>query len=143
MSKHEQQSLRIKCVFGGDEIPNVSSETLKIYCEYLSNNITLPCLLIGRESMGFFSWEGRFQFGSGTDEEYRLKRKEEGSCKDKYELKIFDAFVEEDWNILVNVKRIPHYKKFTIPLSDLEVIDKNAPNFQLLDDYSVWCVNWH
>lgn len=132
---------RIKQVFGTDEIPDVSESTIKIYCEYIKKNLICPCLLTGIESMGFFAWEERFEFGYGSKDEYKQTRQEEGSYQDIYELKEFDA-VAQEWDIEVNVQRIPHHKKFTIPLSELQSTDETSPNYQLLNDYSVWRVNW-
>lgn len=31
--------------------------------------------------------------------------------------------------------------KYFIPLCELEVADKNSPNYQLIDDYRVWFAN--
>jgi hypothetical protein len=134
---------RIKQIFGADEIPSVTTDTLVIYFEYLTKRLTLPCVLTGIESMGYFRWEERYSFGYGSKEEHEQLRKERGSFKDKYELsKMNNARVEGDWDILVTVNRIPYRKKFEIPLSELQAKDKALPNYQFLDDYSVWYVNW-
>ena len=134
-------SERIKQVFGTKEIPSVTSKALRIYFGYLKKNLVCPCLLTGIESMGYFSWEARFSFGYGSEEEHQRLRRERGSFRDNYELSTFDARVGE-WDILANVYRIPHRKKFTIPLSELEAVDKESLNYQLLKDYTVWFVNW-
>lgn len=132
---------RIKEVFGTDEIPSVTASTIKIYFKYLKKNLDCPCLLTGIESIGFFGWEERFEFGYGSQDDYEQMRKEEGSHHDFYKLKEFDA-VADEWDIQVNVQRVPHHKKFTIPLSELEATDTASPNYQLLNDYTVWRVNW-
>ena len=62
--------------------------------------------------------------------------------KDKYELKEFDATVDGEWDILVKVQRIPYRKRFEIPLSQLQAVDKSSRNCQLLKDYTDWYVNW-
>jgi len=136
------QSTRIKYVFGTAEIPRVTGPMLKVYFEYLKENLTCPCLLTGIQSMRFFGWEARFSFGHGSKKEYERLRRQEGSYQDKYELKVFDAVVDETWDILVNVQRIPYRKRFTIPLSELQAVDKELANYQLLNDYTVWYVNW-
>ena len=55
----------------------------------------------------------------------------------------------------VSIKSLPHLEdmygiiaevrlgrnKYAIPLCELEVIDKNSPNYQLIDDYRVWFAN--
>ena len=139
---NDPQSDRIKQVFSTDEIPRVTGETLKIYFEYLNNNLCSPCMLTGIESMRFFGWEERFEFGHGSKEEYERLRRQKGSYKDIYELQKLDAVVDEEWDILVNVRRMPYHKRFTIPLSELQAVDKSSPNYQLLEDHTVWYVNW-
>lgn len=135
---------RIKAVFNTQEVLRVTGETLYIYFEYLKESLTCPCMLAGIESMGYFGWEERYSFGYGSKEEYERLRKENGSFRDKYELRTLeDAMVDEEWDILVNVQRIPYRKRFTIPLSELQVIDKTSHNYRLLHDYSVWFVNFH
>lgn len=133
---------RIKQVFGRDEIPRVTGETLHRYFEYLKVRLACPCMLTGIESIRFFGWEERFEFGYGSKAEYERLRRQEGSYKDKYELREFDAVVDEKWDILVKVQRIPYRKRFEIPLSQLQAVDKSSGNYQLLNDYTVWYVNW-
>ncbi|HNS45180.1 MAG TPA: calcium-binding protein [Alphaproteobacteria bacterium] len=134
---------RIKQVFGTAEIPVVTGATLNTYFEYLKVHLTCPCLLTGIESIGFFGWEERFEFGYGSKRDYERLRQERGSYHDHYRLKTLDAVVDEEWDILVKVQRVPHRKQFTIPLSELQAVDKSSANYQLLNDYSVWFVNWH
>ena len=145
MSEHTPpQFERIKAVFNTREIPDVTGETLHTYFEYLKENLICPCMLTGIESMGYFVWEERYSFGYGSKEEYERQRQKNGSFTDKYELgTLDDATVDKEWDILVNVQRIPYRKRFTIPLSELQAIDKASRNYQLLHDYSVWFVNWH
>ena len=140
----ELQFDRVKQVFGTDEIPDVTPDTLKVYFEYLQKHLSVPCMLTGIESMGYFRWEERYEFGYGSKKEYEQQRKERGSYKDKYELDTMsNARLEEDWDILVVVNRILYRKRFEIPLSELQAEDQTSANYQLLDDYSVWFVNWH
>jgi hypothetical protein len=139
----DAQTERIKKIFGTDEVPDVNQDTLRAYFAYLKKNISLPCKLTGIESLGYFHWEERYSFGYGSKEEYERLRKERGSFKDTYELVTMnDARVEGEWDIIVVVYRIPYRKKFEIPLSELQAKDEGSANYQLLDDYSVWFVNW-
>ena len=143
MSKIDEQFERIEAVFNTSEIPAVAGPTLHQYFEYLKANLTCPCMLTGIESIGYFGWEERFEFGYGSKGEYQRLRRERGSYHDQYELRTLeDATVDEDWDILVKVERIPHRKRFTIPLSELEAVDEDSDNYQLLNDYTVWYVNW-
>ncbi|MBN1887933.1 MAG: hypothetical protein JW850_08070 [Thermoflexales bacterium] len=141
MSQYDEQVERIKLVFGTDETPVVKIKTIRLYFKYLKKHLVCPCLLTGIESMGYFKWEERFSFGYGSEAEHTQLRRECGSFREKYEFSTFDAWVE-DWDILANVYRIPYRKKFTIPLSELQAVDKGSHNYQLLNDYTVWFVNW-
>ncbi len=139
----DPQFERIKAAFNAQEIPRVTGETLRTYFEYLKENLTCPCMLTGMESIKYFGWEARYSFGYGSKKERERLRREKGSFEDKYELgTLDDATVDEGWDILVNVQRIPYRKRFTIPLSELQAVDKASRNYQLLHDYSVWFVNW-
>ena len=61
---------------------------------------------------------------------------------DRYKIIAFEDELDEDYGILVNLRRISDGKRFTLPLADLKVADKKNPGYNLLDDYSVWFVNW-
>ena len=143
MSEIDEQFERIKAVFGTSEIPDVTRPTLVQYFEYLKANLECPCMLTGIESMGYFAWEERYEFGYGNKSEYKRLRQERGSHKDQYELSTLEnATVEADWDIMVKVERIPNRKQFTIPLSELEAVDKDSDTYEVLNDYTVWFVNW-
>jgi hypothetical protein len=43
---------------------------------------------------------------------------------------------------MVNVKRLSDQKEFILELDYLKAVDKKSKNYQLLDDYSVWYVNY-
>ena len=64
------------------------------------------------------------------------------SYTDIFKLLEFDEEVDPAYGILVDVKRTSDNKKFTLSLSDLEATDKQSTNYQLLDDFSVWFVNF-
>lgn len=61
---------------------------------------------------------------------------------DFYKIIAFDDEPDEDDGILVNLRRISDRKKFTLPLADLKATDKKSLSYEILDDYSVWFVNW-
>ena len=130
-------------VFGADEIPRVTPKTLKVYFNYLLKHLSLPCILTGIESIGYFGWEERFEFGYGSKKDYERLREERGSLNDNYELATLgNARLDRDSGIVVVVNRLPKRKRFEIPLSELKAEDKASDNYELLDDYSVWFVNW-
>lgn len=145
MSDYDEQSERIQSVFNLEEIPEVSEKYLEHYLKWLKGKLTLPCLLTGIESMGYFSWEERYDFGYGNKKEYERLKKQRGSYKDSYELKTLDNAKiggDWDWDILASVVRVSDQKQFTIPLSELQAVDESSENYQLLNDYTVWYVNW-
>ncbi len=132
----------------------VNRVNLEKYFEYLKNNIEMPCILTGIESAGCFSWEEYYTFGPGKRKKYEKLKRKYPSYTDKYELVSFDGF-DEDEGIFVQVITICdkvkvnlHFitisgrKKYTFPLADLEAVDENSNNSQILDDYSVWFVNY-
>ena len=143
MSDYDEQSARIQSVFNLAEISEVTEENLDHYLKWLKGKLKVPCILTGIESMGYFSWEERYDFGYGSQKDYERIKKERGSSHEQYELKTLDkAKVEEDWDILAPVVRVSDKKRFTIPLSELQAADNSSENYQLLNDYTVWYVNW-
>lgn len=91
--------------------------------------------------MGYFGWEEYYTFGPGNKREYEKLKKTSASFTDTYELLGFDDELYEE-GIVVNVRRVSDKRKFAIPLADLEAEDKKSKNYQLLDDYAVWFVNF-
>ncbi len=133
------QDDRIASIFGVDEVPEVSVETLRTYLQYIKDNIDSSCEITGIED---FQWEEYYIFGPGSEKEYEKLRKTNPSYMDHYKIISFEDEPYEDYGILVNLKRISDGKKFTLPLTDLKTTDKKTPSYQILDDYSVWFVNW-
>jgi hypothetical protein len=138
----DPQSTRILQILGAQEMPRVNAITLSTYLNYLKAHLQLPCLVRGIESIGYFGWEERFQFGYGSKVEYEKLRREYGSLKDEFDLKAVEGEIEPGWDMLVKVRRTGDGKRFTIPLSELKAVDENSDNAVLLNDYTVWIVNW-
>ena len=139
MSKFDKQRQRLADILGTKDVPDVDTETLKRYLDYLKQNLELPCQLTGIED---FPWEEYYVIGPGSKKEHERLRKTRPSYMDTYELLSFDGDVEADSGIFVNVQRVSDKKKFTLMLADLEATEKKSKNYQLLDDFSVWFVNW-
>jgi hypothetical protein len=137
-----QQEERIAAIFGKEEVPKVTDETIAIYFDYLKQHLELPCRLTGIEDMGCFAWEERYRFLPERAEEYEERRKEESSYKDTYELLNFENEHDSYAGLIVKVKRVPGRKRFVLPLVDLKASDPQSPNYQLLHDYTVWVKNW-
>ncbi len=139
----DPQFARIMQILGADEeVPFVDADTLPTYLNYLEEHLQLPCLVKGIESIGYFGWEERFQFGYGTKAEYERIRQEHSSLKDEFELNALEGEIEPEWDMWANIRRTSDGKRFTIPLSELEAVDENSDNAVMLNDYTVWIVNW-
>ncbi len=141
MSDFDEQEKRIAEIFGEDEAPDVNDDTLAKYLDYLKKNVKLPCRVTGIEDLGYFGWEEYYTFGPGNKREYERLKKTRASFMDTFELLDFNDELYEE-GILVNVKRVSDKRRFVIPLADLKAKDEKSKNYQLLDDYAVWFVNY-
>ncbi|MEZ4525758.1 MAG: calcium-binding protein [Desulfobacterales bacterium] len=125
-----------------DDRAAVGDENLGRYLKYLKKETVFPVTVTGIEDMGCFGWEERYTFGGGSRSEYENLKKKYPSFTDKYELLSFSEDFDEDEGLCAEVRRISDGKKFTLPLADLKTVEKNSKNSQLLDDYTVWYVNF-
>ena len=89
-----------------------------------------------------FNWEEFYIFGPGSKREYEILKKTRPSYTDIYVLNSIDNEYNGHFGLIANVTRKSDKKNFQIPLADLKAIDIKTRNYQLLDDYSVWCVNY-
>ena len=135
MPKLDKQDRRIADIFGTEDVPDVDTETLERYLDYLKQNLEFPCQLTGIES---FAWEEYYMYEDGSEKEHERQRQTRPSCMDKYELVSFDDNVDPEDGILVNVKRLSDKKTFVLPLAKLEATKRKSVNDQLLDDYAIW-----
>ncbi len=132
---------RIQAILGvaDEEAMGIDDENLEKYFQYLKKNVKFPCIVTGADD---FPWEEFYVFGPGDEDEYEEFKKTQPSFTDEFSILSFDDDYDEDSGILVNVRRISDKKEFTLPLEDLEAVDKNSNNYQILDDYSTWFVNF-
>ena len=145
LKKMDTQEERIAQIIADGDVDNEekqekSTETIAKYLHYLKENIEFPCIVTGIED---FPWEEKYVFGYGNKKEYEKLKKENPSYKDKFE--ILDFIEDEDYNdeqIFVSTKRLSDQKEFILELDYLKAVDKKSKNYQLLDDYSVWYVNY-
>ncbi|MCT7952117.1 calcium-binding protein [Ancylothrix sp. C2] len=117
----------------------VSDKNLETYLNYLDKNLEKPFNLTSREE---FLWEDEYLYGGKSQKEYEKLKKIRPCYTDTFKFLGFDNFIDEEAGILVNVERLRDKKKFTLPLCDLKAIVKTSPNYQLLEDYSLWLVNY-
>ena len=130
---------RIIKVFGTREVPEVSRENLLKYRRYLLQHFDRKVILTGRED---FPWEEKYVFGPFSRTEYEKVKKTNPSYTDDYDLiDILEDEVPEN-DLMARVKRRSDGKVFDIGLSWLTTKKKSGKDFQLLDDFATWVVNW-
>ncbi|MBI5787327.1 MAG: hypothetical protein HZA78_00530 [Candidatus Schekmanbacteria bacterium] len=134
----DKQDKRIQQILGSHGM-DVSEEASLRYMDYLKKNINFPCQLTGIED---FPWEEYYVLGPGSKKEYEKLKKEQPSYTDVFNLVSFEDELDENNGILVNVQRLSDKKSFILPLDYLKSVDKKSKNYQLLDDYSVWHINY-
>ena len=132
--------LRIQEIFTPEfPEPYKTVETIAYYKSYLKKNLQYPFEVTGIED---FDWEEMYLFTPFLKDEYEQLKKTNPSYKDNFELISLQEKFEEWKGILANVVRKTDQKKFAIPLAELVATDKRSRNYMLLDDYSVWFVNY-
>ena len=142
-SKLDKQQERIMAILKVDDEDEdeawVTDENLNRFLDYLKNNLEFPCLLTGIED---FPWEERYVFGYGDKKQYEELKKENPSYTDTFKLLEFEERQPREERIIVMVERVTDKRQFSIPLDNLEATKRKSKNFQLLEDYAVWWVNY-
>ena len=135
----DKEDKRIAKALGAQEVPKVDEGNLLKYRKYLLERIDKGTILTGRED---FPWEEGYVIGSGNRVEYEQLKKENPSYKDKYKLiDISEEEIEEN-DLVAQVERLSDKKCFKIGLSWLTTKNEKSKDFQALDDFATWVVNW-
>lgn len=135
----DEDEKRIMQVFGTNEVPEPTEENLLIYRQFLLTRFDKKCILTGRED---FPWEEKYVMGVGSRKEYEKLKKTRPSYTDEYELMdILEEEIEEH-DLVAHVKRLSDGKYFCIGLSWLTTRVEEGKDYQLLDDFATWVVNW-
>jgi hypothetical protein len=133
----DEQDKRIEKILG------ISCERSKqntiTYLQHLRKEIKFPCKLTGVED---FPWEEPYILGGWDKKEYEKLKKDNPSYTDEYELLELLEPTNNDGDIIAKVKRATDRKVFKIGLSWLECVDSKHEDYKLLEDYSVWYVNY-
>ena len=137
VKNHEE---RIEQIFD-DQFEDISRrmETLTIYKNYLEANLKFPVRITGIED---FKWEGYYIFGPGSKQEYDMLKKKRPSYKDIFSMSRIDSYIDEDYGLFAKVTRLSDKKRFQLPLADMKAVEEGAPEYQFLDDYSFWFINY-
>ena len=141
-SNFEEQEKRIAEIVGEDKdgkIFEVSEKTLSTYRDYLKQQLQLPVELTGIED---FQWEEYYVIGPGSKKEHDKLRKSRPSYLDTYDLLEFKGRINGWTGLEVSVRRLEDRKKFSLPLADLKATNEKSKNYQLIDDYVTYFVNW-
>ena len=105
----------------------------------MKENLELPCYVGGSEE---FLWEEEYLYGPGKTKEYEKLKKTNPSYTDVFVLENFQPKFDETDGIMVDVKRVSDQREFTLSLAELEPSDEDSPNYILLEDYSIWFINY-
>jgi hypothetical protein len=138
MEKSNEQKQRITEILGADNLA-VTLKTLTLYRDYLRKNLDTPCIMTGVEG---FPWKEAVVFDYDDKTQSETLKKKQPSRTDIYELKRFEDLIDEVHGILVKVKRVNDNQRFILDLASLKGVDQTSKNYTLLDDYSVWFVNY-
>lgn len=135
----DKEEKRIAKALGAQEVPEVDEGNLLKYRKYLLEQMAKDTVLTGRED---FPWEEQYVFSSGNQIEYERLKKENPSYQDEYKLIGISEEVEEN-DLVAQVERLSDKKCFQIGLSWLTTKNKRIKDFQTLDDFASWVVNWY
>ena len=140
-SKVAEQQRRIVAILNVEDEDEawVTYENLKRFLDYLKDNLELPCLLTGMED---FPWGEKYVFGYGDKDEYEKLKRTNPSYTDTFKLLEFEELRPNEGQIFVKVERVADRKKFSLPLDDLEASKRRSKNYQILEDYAAWWVNY-
>lgn len=115
-----------------------SGETALRYLSHLKRVLRLPLRVTGRED---FPWEEPYVFGGWSVLEYKKLKKTNPSYIDIFDLVELVPAEEHD-DVSGKIRRISDGRMFTIGLSWLTTVNEDIPEFQILDDYAIWHVNY-
>jgi len=138
MKELNKQEQRIVEILGADNLV-VTLKSLTLYRDYLRKNLDTPCIVTGLEG---FPWKEKYAVGYDDKTDYEALKRKQPSYTDIYELKRFEDPINEVVGITVKVKRVNDNQRFIIDLAWLKAVDETSKNYTLLDDYSVWFVNY-
>ncbi len=123
------------------KIPRASKKTLARYDAFLRPQLQEGFTIAGREDIGYFGYEEPLYWGEGSTAEYLEPSESRASLEDELEwLRLVDWNLE--YGLMAEVKRIKDRKQFIIPLVDLEVCLQKIKEYNLVEDYSSWFVNF-
>jgi hypothetical protein len=109
----EEQTERIEKILANCTEKDVNTQTLSVFYQLLSQNLTLPCDVIGKADLERYIL---YDVENSNDDMYGLLGKLKLASDDK--------------------------KECIVPLCDLKAVDNRSIDFLLLHDYGTWFVNY-
>jgi hypothetical protein len=140
----DPQFERIDAILGDSQERGMHA-ALEVYYQYLNKSLILPCEVTGTED---FRWEEYYIIGPGSKAEHTRLRKRQPSYLDHYQLVRIEFDESSEWmlfpgeDIAAHVIRMSDNKPFVLGLAELKAVDRKSPNYQLLDDFAVFLVNY-
>lgn len=107
------------------------------YLVHLKQQLTLPIRVTGIED---FLWEEPYILGVLDQDEYEELKKTKPSYTDEFDL--LEILEPEDDDLIAKIRRISDGKEFLMELSWLKCVDKKSKEYTILNDYSIWYVNY-
>jgi len=114
-------------------------ETLDYYRAYLARELRFPVEVRGRED---FLWEEFYLLGPGDKQEYEALKRTRASYTDILRMTRLSTHYEIDFGLFAHFTRTLDNRRFELPLGDFKAVDQQSEAAQLLEDYSVWLVNY-
>ena len=142
MSDWHEQEQRILAAIGNVDV--AANEALRRWYRYLVSHLMLPCDVTGIED---FQWAEFFVVGPGDKAEYKRLQQNQPSYRDVFELTCISLGLESRWcmvpdELKAHVRRKTDGKEFVLGLSELKRTSKSSENYRMLQDYTVWLVNY-
>lgn len=134
----DRDEARICKILGTKEVPEVTEENLLKYRQYILDHLDKKSVLTGRED---FPWEEKYVIGPGSRSEYEKLKQTNPSYTDEYQLIDIGEETEEN-DLIAKVRCLSDGKSFEIGLSWLSPKNEKINEYQLLDDFATWVVNW-
>jgi hypothetical protein len=133
---YSEQDKRISKIFPSLDI-SLNQKNLQIYYEYLQKNLSKPIILTGDEDCFINDLIGSLH--NSEDRKHKIAKP---LYNDKYEY--IELFKEPDADYIVNVivERITDKKQFKLALWQLMCVDKDSKNFELINDFVCWFLNY-
>jgi hypothetical protein len=72
-----------------------------------------------------------------------MLKKTKPSYTDIFSMNSIDSHYDGVHGLFARVTRLSDKKRFQLPLADMKALEKKSPEYQLIEDYSVWFINYH